>query len=73
MAELSQTLKNGGLRKLAYPIKKHDRGYYVLFNFEQEAESINDFETIDNLNRYYNENESENAIMKHIIVRADNY
>lgn len=29
-----------GLRKLAYPIKYKNEGYYVLFNFEATAETV---------------------------------
>ena len=29
-----------GVRKLAYPIKYKNEGYYVLFNFEANAETV---------------------------------
>jgi len=33
-----------GERRLAYPIRKKDRGTYVLFFFEAEADALNEFE-----------------------------
>ncbi|MCD6245768.1 30S ribosomal protein S6 [candidate division WOR-3 bacterium] len=29
-----------GLKRLAYPIKKHDNGFYVLFEYESKPEVI---------------------------------
>lgn len=51
-----------GLRKLAYPIQKHNEGYYVLFEFEATPEYI------DEINRVYN---ITDEIIKHIIVKKD--
>ena len=51
-----------GLRVLAYPIQKHNKGYYVLMEFKSTPEFI------DELNRNYN---IEESIMKHIIVKKD--
>ncbi len=36
--------ENWGLRKLAYPIQKKTTGYYHLFEFEAEGETINKLE-----------------------------
>ncbi len=33
-----------GERKLAYPIRKQERGTYVLFFFEAETDALNEFE-----------------------------
>jgi len=35
-----------GLKKLAYPIKKFEQGYYVLVNFEANPEFINELERV---------------------------
>ncbi len=34
-----------GIRKLAYPIKKFEDGYYVIFNFENTPQHIEKFKT----------------------------
>ena len=49
-----------GKRKLAYPIEKHNEGYYVLVNFESNPEFI------DELTRVYN---ITDEIIKNIIVK----
>lgn len=36
--------ENWGLKKLAYPIKKKNSGYYQFFQIEAPAEAINDLE-----------------------------
>lgn len=51
-----------GMRKLAYPVKKHNEGYYADVYFSS------DFEFVDELLRVYNESEN---IIKHIIVKKD--
>lgn len=56
------TTEEWGLRKLAYPIKKFNEGYYVLIDFRSEADFI------DELNRIYN---ITDEIIKHIIVKKD--
>ena len=35
-----------GMKKLAYPIKKLNQGYYVLVNFEAKAEFIDELERV---------------------------
>ena len=35
-----------GMKKLAYPIKKFNQGYYVLVNFEAKAEFIDELERV---------------------------
>lgn len=52
-------IEEWGKRKLAYPVKKHNEGYYILFEFEKE---LNEHSKLDS---YYANNE---AIIKHIIV-----
>ncbi len=34
-----------GVRRLAYPIKKLEEGYYLIFNFEAPAEAIDKLKT----------------------------
>lgn len=51
-----------GMRKLAYPVKKYNEGYYADIYFSS------DFEFVDELLRVYNESEN---IIKHIIVKKD--
>jgi small subunit ribosomal protein S6 len=52
-----------GTRKLAYPIRKHNTGYYVLINFKAEPDFI------EELNRNYN---IEENIIRHIIFKTEN-
>ena len=51
-----------GKRKLAYEIKKHSEGYYVLINFEANPELIKELE------RNYRITDS---VIKFIVVRKD--
>jgi len=37
-------VEHWGKRQLAYPIKKHDNGYYVVVQFRTTAESLPEFE-----------------------------
>ena len=55
-------MENWGKRKLAYPIKKQNEGYYVLINFRSNADFIDEF------NRQYN---IDDVVIKHIIVKKD--
>ena len=48
-----------GIKDLAYSIKKHDRGYYVVLNFLMLPESINTFER---------ELRLEPMVLRHLIV-----
>ena len=51
-----------GMKKLAYPIKKLNQGYYVLVNFEAKPEFI------DELERVYKITDS---VIKFITVRKE--
>ncbi len=51
-----------GVKKLAYPIKKYDRGYYVIIEFQKASNNH------EKLEEYYKNNE---LIIKHIIVAKD--
>lgn len=57
-----KTKEEWGKRKLAYPIQKHQEGYYVLIEFTSNADFI------DELTRVYN---ITDEIMKHIVVKKD--
>lgn len=52
-----------GLRDLAYRIKKHDRGYYMVMNFNLDP-SEGDMDEIDTTCRL------ENEILRHMISRV---
>ena len=51
-----------GLRRLAYPIKKKEQGYYVLVNFEAKPESIVELERVYKIT---------DSVMKFITIRKD--
>lgn len=56
-----------GLRKLAWPIDKQNKGYYNYFSYIPEDWGNYKKQT-QILNKYYNSNEK---ILKHIIVKID--
>jgi small subunit ribosomal protein S6 len=39
-----------GKRHLAYPIKKHDEGYYLIYKLDMEEENVKEFDRQLNLN-----------------------
>lgn len=51
-----------GQRKLAYPIKNHFEGYYVLHNIQMPPSSTTDVERLLRLNE---------DILRYLLVRAD--
>ena len=51
-----------GLKRLAYPIKKKEQGYYVLVNFEANPESIVELERVYKIT---------DSVMKFITIRKD--
>ena len=55
-------LEDWGIRLLAYPIRKHNKAYYVLINYKSEIKFI------DELNKFFN---SEDAILKHITIKKE--
>ena len=57
-----ESTEEWGKKKLAYPIKKQNEGYYVLINFSSNPDFI------DELERVYN---STDEIIKHIVVKKD--
>ena len=57
-----EELKDLGLKKLAYPIKKEINGYYYLLTFDANKE------TVEELNRKTSINEN---VIRHLIVRKE--
>ena len=55
-------IENLGLKKLAYEIKKHKEGYYILIEFETNIDKIRKLE------RFYR---LTDEILKFIIVKKD--
>lgn len=57
-----ENVENWGKKKLAYPVKGHSQGIYVLINF------LSDMEYIDELEKIIGNTEE---VIKHIIVKVD--
>lgn len=55
-----ESTEEWGKKRLAYPIKKQNEGYYVLINFASEPEFINELDRIYNIT---------DEVIKHIIVK----
>lgn len=51
-----------GKKKLAYPIKKQNEGYYVLIDFASNPDFIDELERVYNIT---------DEIIKHIVVKKD--
>lgn len=51
-----------GKRTLAYEIKKHKEGYYILFTFVAKPDFISEFERILRL---------DEIVLKHIVIKKD--
>lgn len=51
-----------GQRKLAYPIKKHFEGYYILHNVDLPPQAVKEVERTMRLNEH---------ILRFLVVRAD--
>lgn len=56
-------LNNWGKRTLAYPIKKHDTGYYVIAKFETSGDKLPEFERAIKL---------DESVLRFLIVLAEN-
>ncbi|MBN1331730.1 30S ribosomal protein S6 [Candidatus Dojkabacteria bacterium] len=52
-----------GKRHLAYPIKKHEEGYYVVLDIEMPQVNVKEFE---------NELKLQSDILRHVLIREDN-
>ena len=57
-----ENVENMGKKKLAYEIKKHNEGTYLLFNFEAQPDSIKELERVYRIT---------DDIMKFIVVRKE--
>ena len=57
-----ESIEDMGKRKLAYEIKKHKEGIYVLFNFEANPEHIKELERVYRIT---------DEVIKFIVVRKD--
>ena len=58
-----ESIDEWGKRKLAYPIKYHNEGYYVLVNFSSEPSFPHELERMYKIT---------DGIIKNIIVKKDN-
>ncbi|WP_422486001.1 30S ribosomal protein S6 [Gudongella sp. DL1XJH-153] len=56
------TVDEWGMRKLAYLIDDLAEGYYVLINFESDADVVNEFDRIAKIS---------DGIMRHMITRDE--
>ena len=57
-----ESTEEWGKKKLAYPIKKQNEGYYVLVNFASNPEFIDELERVYNIT---------DEVIKHIVVKKD--
>lgn len=57
-----QSTEEWGKRKLAYPIKKMNEGYYTLINFSSAPDFIAELERIYKIT---------DEVIKHIVVKKD--
>ena len=57
-----ESTEEWGKKKLAYPIKKQNEGYYVLINFSSNPDFIDELERVYNIT---------DEIIKHIVVKKD--
>ncbi len=51
-----------GLRKLAYPIKKHQEGRYLLMTFELEPSNVAELERVLRL---------KETVIRHLVIRLE--
>jgi small subunit ribosomal protein S6 len=55
-------VEHWGKRQLAYPIKKHDNGYYVVVQFRTEATSLPEYERAIKL---------DEQVLRHLVVLSE--
>jgi small subunit ribosomal protein S6 len=55
-------LEHWGKRQLAYPIRKHDNGYYVVVQFRTSPENLPEFERAIKL---------DEAVLRHLVVLSE--
>lgn len=53
---------NWGVRKLAYPIKHNENGYYFIINFEADDKIIREIDRVNKIN---------DKILRHLIVKDE--
>ena len=51
-----------GLRRLAYPIKKHQEGRYLLMTFELEPSNVTELERVLRL---------KESVIRHLVIRLE--
>jgi small subunit ribosomal protein S6 len=51
-----------GLKKLAYPIKRQDNGFYVVLYFNSEAGVLSELDRLNKIN---------DKILRHLIVKSN--
>ncbi len=51
-----------GVRKLAYPIKKQESGYYIIVYFKGKSSIISELDRVNKIN---------DKILRHLIVKSD--
>lgn len=55
-------VEHWGKRQLAYPIRKHDNGYYVVVQFRTEAASLPEYERAIKL---------DEQVLRHLVVLSE--
>ncbi|HSG82265.1 MAG TPA: 30S ribosomal protein S6 [Gemmatimonadota bacterium] len=55
-------VEHWGKRQLAYPIRKHDNGYYVVVQFRTNAESLPEYERAIKL---------DEQVLRHLVVLSE--
>jgi small subunit ribosomal protein S6 len=55
-------VEHWGKRQLAYPIKKHDNGYYVVVQFRTDPNSLPEFERAIKL---------DEQVLRHLVVLSE--
>jgi len=51
-----------GVRKLAYPIKKQENGYYIIVYFKGESAVISELDRVNKIN---------DKILRHLVVKSE--
>ncbi len=51
-----------GIRKLAYPIKKQENGYYIIIYFNGNAGVITELDRVNKIN---------DKVLRHLVVKSD--
>ena len=57
--KVEETSEAMGLRELAYPIKEHSKGYYVVLKVSMDNKAINEFNRLVRINP---------SVLRHLIV-----